>query len=260
MFSYVETMGLLAGVKLAKQSMPHRHNPAGWERDGLAGEFGTLRPHLALVDDDPAEAAAIGHRVLTAMGLVDGFAPLVMLCGHGSHSENNPHAAGLECGACGGQTGEVNARVLAALLNNAAVRHDLASLGVHVPDGTWFLPALHDTTTDTVELFDTDLAPSSHRGRIEQLSTLLATTGQRARAERAGALGLSAIADDPMQLEQRVFERANDWSQVRPEWGLAGNAAFVIAPRWRTRHLDLGGRCFLHDYGTGPYDQTSSGK
>ncbi|HAP76985.1 MAG TPA: DUF2309 domain-containing protein, partial [Acidimicrobiaceae bacterium] len=31
-------------------------------------------------------------------------------------------------------------------------------------------------------------------------------------------------------------------------WGLAGNAAFIVAPRQRTRHLDLAGRTFLHDY------------
>ena len=42
--------------------------------------------------------------------------------------------------------------------------------------------------------------------------------------------------------------RSRDWSQVRPEWGLAGCAAFVAAPRARTRGLDLGGRTFLHDY------------
>jgi uncharacterized protein YbcC (UPF0753/DUF2309 family) len=35
---------------------------------------------------------------------------------------------------------------------------------------------------------------------------------------------------------------------VRPEWGLAGCAAFVVAPRSRSQHMNLGGRSFLHDY------------
>ncbi|MDH0099643.1 DUF2309 domain-containing protein, partial [Pseudomonas sp. GD04158] len=39
-----------------------------------------------------------------------------------------------------------------------------------------------------------------------------------------------------------------DWAQTRPEWGLAGNAGFIAAPRERTRGVDLQGRVFLHDY------------
>ncbi|MBA1149238.1 DUF2309 family protein, partial [Ectothiorhodospiraceae bacterium WFHF3C12] len=45
-----------------------------------------------------------------------------------------------------------------------------------------------------------------------------------------------------------VRARSRDWAQTRPEWGLAGNAAFIVAPRARTRGIDLGGRAFLHDY------------
>ncbi len=48
--------------------------------------------------------------------------------------------------------------------------------------------------------------------------------------------------------EANVVQRSRDWSEVRPEWGLAGNAAFIIAPRSRTAGLDLGGRTFMHSY------------
>ena len=247
-FTFVESMGLLSGLKLVQASRAGRHGPEKVEHDGLSADRRVLRPRLTMVDDDPVSAAALAHRVLTAMGLLDGFAPLVLLCGHGSQSANNPHAAGLDCGACGGQTGEVNARVLADMLNAPTVRRELAVLGVEVPTTTWFVPGLHNTTTDTVELFDLGLAPASHRAAIEQLAAHLRSAGDRARAERAESLGLGPLTSEPRLLERAILERANDWSQVRPEWGLAGNAAFVVAPRSRTRHLDLHGRCFLHDY------------
>lgn len=55
---------------------------------------------------------------------------------------------------------------------------------------------------------------------------------------------------------QQAQRRSQDWAQVRPEWGLARNAAFIVGPRDITASLDLQGRSFLHSY---DYTQDENG-
>ena len=253
-FTFVESCGLLYAGKLVKKTLSNDGAPLTVEQTGLSNaEVQAMRPRLQNLADttEQAEAqtrCAMAAGILEAIGLRQEFARIVLLAGHGSQTANNPHAAGLDCGACGGQTGEVNARALAALLNDAEVRFGLVAEGITVPASTWFLGGLHNTTTDELTLYDTDLLPASHLTDLQQLKASLLQAGQRARAERVPTLGLAHLAQDARSLEYHIKVRANDWAQVRPEWGLANNAAFIVAPRTRSQHLDLAGRAFLHDY------------
>ena len=250
-FGFVGPVGLAYLPKLLTDSLgvtrtvPHPSHD-GIDAHTLLGP--DLSPHLhgkRQVGLTADERVAMAEGLLRGMSLTSGFARLVVLAGHGSTTVNNPHAAGLDCGACGGHTGEANARIAAMVVNQPAVRKALAAKGIDVPDDTVFLGALHDTTTDLVTIFDRHAIPASHAKDLERLDALLAAAGVGARRLRAPLLG-----EDPADAsaDSRILSRSRDWAQVRPEWGLAGCAAFIVAPRHRTAGVDLGGRSFLHSY------------
>lgn len=190
---------------------------------------------------DLAARMNAAETILRAMSLTTGFARLVLLAGHGAAVVNNPHASGLQCGACGGYSGEVNARLLASLLNDPDVRKGLAPRGIAIPVDTLFLGALHDTTTDQVTIYAGDHPAQSHRKDIDQARTWLIAAGKVTRGERAMRLPRASH-------ERRIEKRSRDWSEVRPEWVLAGCKAFIAAPRMRTAGKNLEGRAFLHEY------------
>ncbi len=230
-FVLAESLGWLLGpIAAARTFLPRRSRPAGVPATRM------------LIDDDDVlveQRVFFAEAVLNTMGLTGRFAPIVLLCGHTSNTTNNPHATALECGACAGASGDDNARAVAALLNSPDVRNGLIERGITIPDDTWFVAGLHDTASDHVTLLDIADAPAGHRQRINDLAALLADAGRRQAADRAEHLPGPAAA---------VRDRGSDWAQVRPEWGLARNAAFIIGPRSMTGGLDLDGRAFLHSY------------
>lgn len=260
-FSFVETIGLLYAPKLIGDSLRVTRPVHPPSVDGLdAGTAQKLAPNLDRGDCShtgdtgtgtagiPADQRVeVASNILTGLGWTDRFARLVLIVGHGSTVVNNPHAASLDCGACGGQTGEASARMATQLLNDSDVRAELAARGFPIPEDTVFIPGLHDTTTDVVHLFATDHVPRALRPDLERLQQTLERASSVTRMERLASLDPEARAD-PETARTAVTERSRDWSQVRPEWGLADNASFWAVPRWRTRPLALNGRSFLHEY------------
>lgn len=238
--TFVETIGLGYGIGLLRDALALKPAPASREWSD---------PFAIAADTAPLAVAARTDQAIAIvknMGLRGRVATIVLLCGHESQSANNPHAAGLDCGACGGHGGAINARVAAALLNDAAVRAEMALRGWALPEDTWFVPAIHTTSLDTVALLDTENIPPSHRAELARLDAWLARAGAACRQERSAALGLAQRP--PNVLDRLLRRRARDWSEVRPEWALARNASFIAARRERSRPANLDGRAFLHEY------------
>lgn len=194
------------------------------------------------------ERATFIENGLRGMGLTQNFARLVCPCGHGSETDNNPYYGALDCGACGGAPGDANARVFAAMANDPQVRRILKDKGLPIPDDTWFLPGKHNTTTDRVEFYDLEELPDTHIEDLRALNKVLEAAGANQALERCHRIPRAPTEISPEQAFAHVVERSCDWANTRPEWGLAGNGAFLIGRRKLTKGLDLGGRVFLHSY------------
>lgn len=259
-FSFVESCGFAYAWNLLANSMARRPIASPLRYEGVATDnVHSVGPTLEAGPNSgiPLEQRiALGQGIVKNLSLTTSIAKLFVFCGHESKTKNNPFRASLDCGACGGHSGESNARVAAIIMNDPEVRKALAESGVVIPEDTIFLGAVHNTTNDEVTLFDTHAIPETHREELKSLQLGIQQAGQLTRLERSGALGSQTAAAKSVKAgggashrnEADIFRRALDWSEVRPEWGLAGNAAFVVAPRSRTSKLKLDGRSFLHDY------------
>lgn len=230
-FPSVEASGIWFGVRMLGRLFPDH---------GVPEPIPSLSWLIPLAEKVDLAAGALKNMSLDASRL----ARVVLVCGHGSRTENNPYGSSLDCGACGGHKGDVNARFAVSLLNDREIRQCLISRGVTIPADTRFVAGLHTTTTDDVVLYDADQIPPQQRAEIERWLT--AASGE-ARRERSRSLNIAGSLP-ARRLDREIRHRSVDWSETRPEWGLAGNAAFIAAPRSRTSGVNLGGRVFLHDY------------
>lgn len=249
-FSFVETAGLGYSLALAARTlMPETlQRCMSWMRERIPRSEDVCELVVDRQEDDGQTAGLtleeqvdVAEDAFELMGWEE-FSRLVVFVGHAADTANNPYDSSLDCGACAANPGGPSARALAAICQKGAVREALKQRGIDIPDQTVFVAGEHNTTTDRVRLFDAHV-PDSHQQDLEELRRDLGEAQAGAAAERAEMLG-GRTSDGVAE----VRRRSADWAEMRPEWGLAGNAGFVVGPRSWTSELNLSGRCFLHSY------------
>jgi uncharacterized protein len=227
---------------------------------GIVGTPGT-ELHLERSEPEPGpdnghvgytvdEMAGIVETGLRALGLAQPelIARLVLICGHGSASLNNPHESAYNCGACSGGRGGPNARAFARMANDVRVRHVLADRGLLVPEDTCFVGCFHNTCDDQMTWFDLDDIPIRHRQLFERARAAIDEARQRNAHERCRRFESVDLSISPAEAARHVEARAEDLSQARPEYNHATNALCLLGRRAWSRGLFLDRRAFLTSY------------
>lgn len=186
--------------------------------------------------------------LLRSIGLVDNFAPLVYVVGHGSSSSNNTHYAGYDCGACSGRPGSVNARVISWIANHPKVRAIVAERGIHIPETTQFVGTLHDTCRDEFSYFlDVELNPANKQAHAENCKIFDRALDLNA-TERSRRFVLINSKKDVKKVHGDVKLRSVSLFEPRPELNHATNTLCIVGRRDISRGLFLDRRSFLNSF------------
>ncbi|MEA5259503.1 DUF2309 domain-containing protein [Arcicella aquatica] len=222
--------------KESSLTIEHKHDHAHPRKDELQVGFTV------------AEMAQRMEGLLKSIGLVNDFAPVVYIVGHGASSVNNTHYAGYDCGACCGRPGSVNARVASSMLNHKEVRAILATKGIDIPDTTQFVGALHDTTRDEISFFDEkELSEKNKEGHSKNEKFFIEALDFNAkeRSRRFESINTKLTAGE---IHDKIRTRSVSLFEPRPELNHATNAVCIVGRRELSKELFLDRRAFMNSY------------
>jgi uncharacterized protein YbcC (UPF0753/DUF2309 family) len=233
----------LAPVTVPPLSTVNSHARFNLVRDGDARS-----PEGLLLGYSPEELADRVAAVLRSTGADREWPELVVLFGHGASSVNNPYFAAYNCGACSGRVGAPNARAFAKAANRPEVRSVLRARGLAIPDDTWFIGAVFDTTRDEAFYYDLERMPERFQGALSVFQRSCEEAFARNAAERCRRF---ESVPQPIPQERAIEEvrlRSVSLFEPRPEYNHATNASCVVGRRALTAGLFLDRRTFLSSY------------
>ncbi|MEQ1635307.1 MAG: DUF2309 domain-containing protein [Methylococcales bacterium] len=218
--------------------------------------------HLLRESDEPtADGKLLGFSItemadkieglLRNIGLVNHFAPIIVVVAHGSSSTNNPHFAAYDCGACSGKPGAPNARAFAWMANHLPVREVLRERGIDIPGSSHFVAALHNTSRDEITYLDKHLFGEYATENLTNFQQTMRLALQKNAFERCRWFELAPQTNAHDDAHQHVMARATSIFEPRPELNHSNNLYCIVGRRALTRDLFLDRRAFLHSYDPG---------
>ena len=150
-----------------------------------------------------------------------------------------PSKSALDCGACGGNAGKSERTRAGAHGEQTSWCREASGQKWHCDSYSTLISLQASMTRRPMrfEVFSTwKILPPTHRRDLHPLTSMISKeAGRRTSRERCARFPEIPVRSLSFSGKRhgRFIGGAADWSQVRPEWGLSGNAAFIIG-RQRT--------------------------
>ncbi len=195
-----------------------------------------------------AEMAIRVENLLRGIGMIENFASIFYVVAHGSSSANNPHHGAHDCGACSGRPGSVNSRVFSAMANNTEVRKILSNNGLIIPEETQFIAALHDTASDEICFYDTEILSNKNLEYHIKNKIVFENALDLNAKERSRRFASINTKQDIKKIRLAIKKRAASLFEPRPELGHGTNSLCFVGHRRITKNLFLDRRAFMNSY------------
>jgi uncharacterized protein YbcC (UPF0753/DUF2309 family) len=142
----------------------------------------------------------------------------------------------------------VNARVISQMANKPEVRAILAERGIHIPETSIFVGALHDTTRDEIVFYDDQITSEDYKQLHAQHEIVFRKALDLNAKERSRRFESINSKESAESIHEKIRTRSVSIFEPRPELNHATNALAIVGRRELSKGLFLDRRSFLNSF------------